>query len=111
VFVADFSFMAERARIDDLALTLYYADTELGLADRTDRIAALRPLVHAYTSGLDHPLTGPERQALPWASPGSRFGASAAGWQCWTTSTPPGRTPAPLSAIQRALQLVTDIGA
>ena len=48
MFVADFSFMAERARIDDLALTLYYADTELGLADRTDRIAALRPLVRGW---------------------------------------------------------------
>jgi len=27
VFAADFAFMAERARIDDLALTLYYTDT------------------------------------------------------------------------------------
>ena len=42
-FVADFSFMAERARIDDLALTLYYADTQFGLAITQDRIAALRP--------------------------------------------------------------------
>ncbi len=58
VFVADFSFMAERARIDDLALPLYYADTELGLANTGDRIAALRPLVQAYLRGLDEPLTG-----------------------------------------------------
>ena len=35
LFVADFAFMAERARIDDLALTLYYADTQAGLAART----------------------------------------------------------------------------
>jgi hypothetical protein len=66
LFIADFVFMDERALIDDLALTLYYADTELGLAGSTDRIAALGPLVHAYTSGLDHPLTRPEREALPW---------------------------------------------
>ena len=31
VFVADFGFLAERFRIDDLARTLYYADTEFGL--------------------------------------------------------------------------------
>jgi hypothetical protein len=37
VFVADFSFMAERARIDDLALILPYTDTELGLAGTGDR--------------------------------------------------------------------------
>ncbi|HEY6740089.1 MAG TPA: hypothetical protein VI076_14700 [Actinopolymorphaceae bacterium] len=30
VHVADFDFMAERARIDDLALTLYFADHEFG---------------------------------------------------------------------------------
>ncbi len=65
VFVADFGFMAERARIDDLALTLYYADTELGLTTIGDRIAALRPLVRAYASGLGRPLTDTEREALP----------------------------------------------
>jgi len=55
VFVADFGFLAERARIDDLALTLYYADTGFGLTGR-DRIAALRPLVRGYTIGLGSPL-------------------------------------------------------
>jgi hypothetical protein len=48
-------------------IALRTSDTELGFADRTDRIAVLRPLVHADTSGLDHPLTGAEREALPWA--------------------------------------------
>src|SRR5262252_8899864 len=60
VFVADFGFMADRARLDDLALTLYYADTEFGLTG-ADRIAALRPLVCAYTSGLGSPLTPAEQ--------------------------------------------------
>jgi homoserine kinase type II len=66
VSVADFGFMAERARLDDLALTLYYADTQFGLTG-ADRIAALRPLVRAYTSGLGSQLTPTEQQALPWA--------------------------------------------
>ena len=67
VFAANFGFMAERARIDDLALTLYYADTELGPPTSQDRIAALQPLVLAYASGLGHPLTDRERAAVPWA--------------------------------------------
>jgi Ser/Thr protein kinase RdoA (MazF antagonist) len=66
VFVADFGFLAERARVDDLALTLYYAGTEFGL-DGRDRIAALRPLVRAYAQGLGSPLTPAGQQALPWA--------------------------------------------
>jgi Ser/Thr protein kinase RdoA (MazF antagonist) len=65
VFVANFSFTADRARIDGLALTLHYADTGLGLATSHDRIAALRPLVRAYASGLGTPLTDAERRALP----------------------------------------------
>jgi Ser/Thr protein kinase RdoA (MazF antagonist) len=32
VLVADFDFMGERARIDDLALTLWYARCDLGVA-------------------------------------------------------------------------------
>jgi len=110
VFVADFGFMAERARIDDLALTLYYADTELGLADSKDRIAALRPLVHAYAKGLDHPLTGPERQALPWAiarQPLWGIGGWVAVLDDEDTARAHARATFP--AILRALQLVTDM--
>ena len=44
--------------IDDLALTLYYADTGFGLTGR-DRIAAQRPLVRGYTVGLGSPLRLP----------------------------------------------------
>jgi len=110
VFVADFSFMAERARIDDLALTLYYADTEFGLTRTSDRIAALQPLVRAYASGLDHPLTGPERAALPWAiarQPLWGIGVWAALLDDQDTAKAHARATFP--AIQRALQLVTDI--
>jgi Ser/Thr protein kinase RdoA (MazF antagonist) len=111
VFVADFGFMAERARIDDLALTLYYADTELGLADSNDRIAALRPLVRAYASGLDHPLTGAEREALPWAIARQPLWGIG-GWVAVLDDEDAARAHARATfpAIQRALQLVTDIG-
>jgi Ser/Thr protein kinase RdoA (MazF antagonist) len=95
VFVADFAFMAERARIDDLALTLYYADTEAGLTTSQDRIAALRPLVHGYASGLGNPLTDAEHQALPWAIARQPLWGIAAGSRCSMTRTPPGRMPAP----------------
>jgi len=111
VFVADFGFMAERARIDDLALTLYYADTQAGLAGSKVRIAALRPLVHAYTSGLDHSLTGAERAALPWAiarQPLWGIGGWVAVLDDQDTAREHARATFP--AIQRALQLVSDIG-
>jgi homoserine kinase type II len=68
VLVADLDFMGERARIDDLALTLYLADSSFG-HDEADgsRLARLRRLVDAYASGLDQPLTTRELAALPWA--------------------------------------------
>jgi Ser/Thr protein kinase RdoA (MazF antagonist) len=112
VFIADFSFMAERARIDDLALTLYYADTEAGLTTSPDRIAALRPLVHGYASGLGSPLTDAEHQALPWAivrQPLWGIGGWVAVLDDQDTARAHARATSP--AIGRALQLVTDIGA
>lgn len=67
VAVADFDFLAERPRLDDLALTLYFSDSQFGLVDVADRIDALRPLVEAYDDVLDPPLSAAERLALPWA--------------------------------------------
>lgn len=67
VAVADFDFMGFRARIDDLALTLWFSDWDFDFWTARERIAALRPLVAAYESGLDQPLTPVEREALPWA--------------------------------------------
>src|SRR5260370_39865940 len=92
--------MAERARIDDVALTLCYADTELGQTTSGDRIAAPQPLVRAYVSG-------PSSRRCPGPSPGSRCGASAAGSRCSTTRTPPGRMLAP--PFPRSPPLVADI--
>ena len=112
VFVADFGFMAERARIDDLALTLYYADTEFSLATSQDRIAALQPLVRAYASGLGSPLTDAERQALPWAiarQPLWGIGGWVATLDNEHTARAHARATAP--AIGRALQLIAGIHA
>lgn len=110
VFVADFGFMAERTRVDDLALTLYYIDSELGLADSQDRIAALRPLVQAYASGLDNPLTGSEHDALPWAIARQPLWGIG-GWVPLLDDQDTARAHARATfpAIPRALQLVADI--
>jgi len=65
VLVTDFDFMGERARIDDLALTLYF--TSLKYAEdpvSDDQLLRLRRLVNAYDSGLDEPLSSAERAAL-----------------------------------------------
>ncbi len=68
VLVTDFDFMGDRARIDDLALTLYftslqYAETPVSAT----QLGRLRRLVDAYDSGLAHSLSRAERAALPLA--------------------------------------------
>lgn len=68
VLVADFDFMGVRARIDDLALTLYYTNSTFTDDQRSGRrMTRLRKLVDAYDSGLDDRLTRDERNALPLA--------------------------------------------
>jgi Ser/Thr protein kinase RdoA (MazF antagonist) len=68
VLVTDFDFMGERARIDDLALTLYYTNSTFSEDPVYDhRMSRLRRLVDAYDRGLDDPLTSVERAALPLA--------------------------------------------
>jgi Ser/Thr protein kinase RdoA (MazF antagonist) len=70
VLVADFDFMGERARIDDLALTLYYMLLETPEPDNRvsdDAMWALRDLVDVYARGLAEPLTRVEYLALPLA--------------------------------------------
>jgi homoserine kinase type II len=66
--VVDFDFMGERARIDDLALTLYFASWPFSARPVSDEhLARLRRLVDAYDQGQDDPLTPAERAALPLA--------------------------------------------
>lgn len=66
VLITDFDFMGERARIDDLALTLYsFACSDAPASNK--RLGKLRGLVDAYEGGLDEPLSVAERAALPLA--------------------------------------------
>ena len=70
VAVLDLDFMEEGARIDDLALVLYYANsgsTLASLRSPVERMQALRELVDAYDSGLECHLSEKERAALPLA--------------------------------------------
>jgi Ser/Thr protein kinase RdoA (MazF antagonist) len=68
VLVTDFDFMGERARIDDLALTLYYTNSTFAEDPLSNtRVGRLRRLVDAYDRGLDDPLSSVERTALPLA--------------------------------------------
>jgi len=83
VLLADFDFMGERARIEDLALTLHCARSDLraerGPVQDRDR---LRRLVASYNAGLDLPLSDSERAALPVAmarQPLSSIGGWVAG--------------------------------
>jgi homoserine kinase type II len=68
VLILDLDFMGERARIDDLALTLYYTNSTLGPGyGDPHRIAMLRSLVDRYDRGLTRKLSAAERAALPYA--------------------------------------------
>jgi homoserine kinase type II len=68
VLILDLDFMGERARVDDLALTLYYTNSTFSDDQTSDaRIGRLGALVDAYNAGLDETLTTAERAALPLA--------------------------------------------
>jgi Ser/Thr protein kinase RdoA (MazF antagonist) len=95
VLLADFDFMGERTRIDDLALTLHCAHADLGAegGPAQDR-ARLGRLAASYDTGLDLPLSAAERAALPVAMARQPCRRSGGGWHAWTTrrrraATPP----------------------
>lgn len=68
VLVTGLDLLGERARIEDLALTLYYVNSTFSDDPlSTRRIRRLRALVDAYDSGLEEPLSSVERAALPLA--------------------------------------------
>lgn len=68
VLIHDFDHMGERARIDDLALTLYYMNSEPApdLASQR-RQSMLKRAVDSYDSGAEVKLSPAERSALPVA--------------------------------------------
>jgi hypothetical protein len=68
VLVTGLDFMGDRPRVEDLAWTLYRANSAFAddpLSAR--RLRRLRVLVDAYESGLGEPLSPTERKALPLA--------------------------------------------
>jgi Ser/Thr protein kinase RdoA (MazF antagonist) len=66
--VTDFDFMGEHARIDDVALTLYFTTLQYAeTAISNTHLRKLRALVDAYDSELATPLSSVERAALPLA--------------------------------------------
>ena len=68
VLVADFDFMGERTRIDDLALTLWCARSDLDAkGGPVEERARLGRLVAGYDAGLDLRLSAVERAGLPVA--------------------------------------------
>jgi aminoglycoside phosphotransferase (APT) family kinase protein len=86
VLVTDFGFMNRRRRVDDLALTLYFALGKLDAAAHPDPSAELAALVNAYDSGARHPspMTNETHCHLP--SPGNRCGRWACGPSNWMTT-------------------------
>jgi Ser/Thr protein kinase RdoA (MazF antagonist) len=88
VLVTDLDFMAERLRIDDLALTMFFANSTIG-GDRLsgERIDQMRTLVDAYDSGLSDHLSAAERRALPAAI--ARQTLWSIGW--WVPALPEDR--------------------
>ncbi|MBM7785444.1 phosphotransferase enzyme family protein [Tenggerimyces flavus] len=68
VRLGDFDFLGVRPRVDDLALTLFFANEHHGRDDLSQaRIDQLRRLVDRYDEASEHPLTEVERAALPYA--------------------------------------------
>lgn len=68
VHIGDFDFLGERARIDDLALTLFFTGEHMGRDEATpQRLALLRDLVDRFDAVLREPLSERERATLPYA--------------------------------------------
>lgn len=66
VLVTDLDFMGARSRVDDLALTLFFAGLSLA-ATPAGLLRRLPRLVASYEGGLERPLNDAERAALPLA--------------------------------------------
>lgn len=106
VLVTDLGFMAERLRVDDLALTLFFASATIGgeyLSE--ERMLQLRRLVDAYDSGLTEPLTPAERRAIPAAI--ARQPLWSMGW--WVPALPDVRQ-ARRHAASRAIDVQWALG-
>jgi Ser/Thr protein kinase RdoA (MazF antagonist) len=112
VLLADFDFMGERARIDDLALTLWCARTDLTFeGDPTQERVRLSRLVSRYDAGLDLPLSAAERAALPVAMARQPL-SSIGGWVARLDDEAAARRHAASVAaeLQTARRITTELG-
>ena len=112
VLLADFDFMGERVRIDDLALTLHCARCDLNPnAGSVEGRARLRYLVASYDAGLDVPLSAGEHAALPVAMARQPL-SSIGGWVARLDDQAVARRHAASVGpeLVAALQLMTELG-
>jgi homoserine kinase type II len=110
--ITDFDFMGERARIDDLALTLFFASMQYQEAPVSDdQLQRLARLVEAYDSGLDMPLSSLERAALPAAIARQPLW-SIGGWVATLDDEQAARRHAAgsVAEVDWALRLMEDLG-
>jgi Ser/Thr protein kinase RdoA (MazF antagonist) len=113
VLLADFDFMGERARVDDLALTLWCAGADLDAAAGPDALhGRLAHLVAGYDAGLEVPLSAAERAALPLAMARHPL-SSIAGWVARLDDEAAARRHATgiATELRAALAMVADLGA
>jgi Ser/Thr protein kinase RdoA (MazF antagonist) len=111
VLVADFDFMGEWARIDDLALTLWCARCDLAAeGDPAADRARLGRLVAGYDAGLDIPLAETERAALPVAMARQPL-SSIGGWVARLDDPAAARRHAASVApeLEAALEIMTEL--
>jgi hypothetical protein len=104
-------FMGERARIDDLALTLHCARSDLDVGGGPVERAQLGRLVASYDAGLDLPLSESERAALPLAIACQPL-ASIGGWVARLDDQAAARRHAASMGpeLAAARQLMTELG-
>ena len=110
VLVADLDFMNERLRIDDLALTLYFASHLLDDSSASYAANTLAPLVDAYDAGASTPLSVLERAALPIALARQPLWSLAV-WAALLDDEHAARhhVQGHLAAVQRALETLNDL--
>jgi Ser/Thr protein kinase RdoA (MazF antagonist) len=112
VLVADFDFMGERARVDDVALTLHCARADLStVAGPAEELLRLRGLVASYDASLDIPLSETERAALPVAIARQPL-SSIGGWVARLDDEAAARRHAASVApeVAAALRIMTELG-
>lgn len=111
VLVHDFDHMGERARIDDLALTLYYMNSEPAAAlNIRARRSLMKKSVDAYNSGVRSPLAPSETAALPVALARQPLW-SIGGWVAELDDERAARAHAAgmLSAVEFALEIMRNL--